>query len=387
MITKTQMNNDEAVLHYIRRYGPISKAIIARQTGITPPTVTNVTNHLMRKGLVYEDRREKAPLGRPSMLLQFKRELETILVIHVRTLKVTFHVVDAIQTVLAEKELSSVGLNADEIMQNIYRGAEECIEEFEGKISSIGMVMRGPVDSEKGISVSSPHAKWSNIPFKYILEEKFHLPVYMENDMRALATGEYYYGRGQGIQNLLVVKFSYGLGAAIVYRGQLYRGFTDTAGELGHMLTLDDDGKYVQVESVASETALRERVLSRIAKGAKTGLAKNAQVCGENFCAEPIYEAALNGDEVASEALQFVGRHLGIALTNINNLVNPERIVLSCAFGDAVGLIDPVIRNILDAHGSRTYPVEISYAGSGSEYILKGMVDIVCERRAGSAWL
>ena len=77
---KPQISNDEIILNYIRRHGPVSKALIARQTKITPPTVTNICTSLIRKGLVYEDRQERSALGRPSMLLDFNHDIETYLI-------------------------------------------------------------------------------------------------------------------------------------------------------------------------------------------------------------------------------------------------------------------------------------------------------------------
>ena len=74
------MNNDEIILNYIRRNGPVSKASIARNTGITAPTVTNICNALMEKDLIYMDREERSPVGRPSMLLRFNEHTETMMV-------------------------------------------------------------------------------------------------------------------------------------------------------------------------------------------------------------------------------------------------------------------------------------------------------------------
>ena len=89
---KPQISNDEIILNYIRRHGPVSKALIARQTKITPPTVTNICTNLIRKGLVYEDRQERSALGRPSMLLDFNHDIETYLIVHIRTHTIVFYV-------------------------------------------------------------------------------------------------------------------------------------------------------------------------------------------------------------------------------------------------------------------------------------------------------
>lgn len=86
MQTKQALNNDEIILNYTRRNGSVSKAIIARNTGITPPTVTNICSTLAEKGLIYEDRQERSALGRPSMLLKFNEQKEMMLMVHVLSL-------------------------------------------------------------------------------------------------------------------------------------------------------------------------------------------------------------------------------------------------------------------------------------------------------------
>ena len=168
-MVKPQISNDEIILNYIRRHGPVSKALIARQTKITPPTVTNICANLIRQGLVYEDRQERSALGRPSMLLGFNTDIETILIVHVRTHAIVYYVTTVGQHILHQAETSIIGCTADEIMQHMYKGMQEL---FNGdyQIKSIGLILRGPVDSSKGISIYSPNGKWNNIPFKYILE-------------------------------------------------------------------------------------------------------------------------------------------------------------------------------------------------------------------------
>lgn len=393
MQSKQVMSNDEIILNYIRRHGSVSKAIIARNTGITPPTVTNICTVLAQKGLIYEDRQERSALGRPSMLLKFNEQKEMMLIVHVRTHKIVMYVVQAGGIILNKVETSIIGSTIDEIMNQIYRGIEEVLGDIRWSIAVIGLILRGPVDSQKGISIYSPNVKWNNIPFKYILEERFHLPTYVENDVRCLANGEYYFGSGKDIDNLLVLKFSYGLGVSLVYKGIVYRGFNDCAGEVGY--TVIDMGEdqdtgeptYTRLESVASETAIREYVLEEIKKGRETSVATNQDILDNAFRVEPIYEAAVEGDEVCLEALNRVGKYLGVTLANLYNIINPQRIVISSVMGNAVSTMDPILRRVLESNLRRVQAVDLVYSGNGSYYTLLGMVDIVSTRRAREVWL
>ncbi len=381
------MRYDEIILNYIRRYGPVSKALIARQTGITPPTVTNICNSLLEKNLIYEEGQEKLSLGRPSLLLQFNETVEHILIVHVRTHRIVFSVVAPNQTVIEERVVSCWECSGDTILENMYQGIEDMLAMYRETIRSIGLILRGPVDSKQGISIYSPHAKWENVPFRYILEEKFGLPVYLENDMRALGTGEYYYGLGKDCQNLVVLKFSFGVGMALVYKGILYRGFADSAGELGHSIFCVDGNQSKTLEEVASETAIRNYIQEEMLKGRQTSLAGNALVFGDSFSGEPIYEAALVGDELAIEAVQIASRYLGMAIANITNTINPERIIISSSLSKAVDIVAPIIQEAVDTHTYRSNPVELVYSTEGSHYTLIGMVDMISAQRAKEIWL
>ncbi len=376
-----QISNEEAILNYIRRYGPTSKATIAKQTGITAPTVSTICSHLLKRKLIREYGEEKAYIGRPSTLLQFNKNIEFMLIVHIRTHNLFFYTVDLGSEILRQERISIIGKDPEAILEDISEGIKRALEEDTGKIKSIGIVMRGPVDSQQGISIYSPHGKWSNVPFKYILEERFHLPVYVDNDVRALTIGEYYYGKGQNATNLLVVKFSYGLGSAFLYNGELYRGFNDSSGELGYMVITTDEGKEIAMEEVASETALRNYVIGELNKGRPSLLKDDITILQDAFKVEPIYDAALKGDELALEALHEAGYYLGVALANTTNFLNPERIVLSSAMGKAVELMDPIIKKVLQAHSHRAQPVEIVYSGRGSYYTLLGMMEIVSTQR------
>ncbi|MBS4913503.1 MAG: ROK family transcriptional regulator [Veillonella sp.] len=393
MQSKQVMSNDEIILNYIRRHGSVSKAIIARNTGITPPTVTNICTVLAQKGLIYEDRQERSALGRPSMLLKFNEQKEMMLIVHVRTHKIVMYVVQAGGIILNKVETSIIGSTIDEIMNQIYRGIEEVLGDIRWSIAVIGLILRGPVDSQKGISIYSPNVKWNNIPFKYILEERFHLPTYVENDVRCLANGEYYFGSGKDIDNLLVLKFSYGLGVSLVYKGTVYRGFNDCAGEVGYtVIDMGEDQQsgeptYTRLESVASETAIREYVLAEIKKGRESSVATNPDILANAFRVEPIYEAAVEGDALCLEALNRVGKYLGVTLANLYNIINPQRIVISSVMGNAVSTMDPILRRVLESNLRRVQAVDLVYSGNGSYYTLLGMVDIVSTRRAREVWL
>ena len=378
---------DVQVLDFIRRYGPVSKAMIARKTGITAPTVTNICKSLAHIRLIREEGQEKVVLGRPSTLIGFSADVENYLVIHVRTQKLHIYVVNAGTEVLHKEVISTIGMEGDLITRHMLSATDEIIQSKQYDIKAIGLILRGPVDSEKGIVIFSPHAEWKNVPFKYIFEERYQLPVYMENDMHALTLGEYYFGAGQGIENLVVVKMSYGLGASLIIDGQLYRGFSDGAGELGHTIVAWEDGVYRSLEEVGSETSIRNYVLEAIERGEKTSLAKLESVTGPDFVVAPIYEAAVHGDKVAIAAMEKAGKYLGIALANIINLMNPEQMILSSDLGEASKLMNPILQEAIHKYSYRVHPIEISYSGKGYNQILRGMVDIICTARASSIWL
>ena len=200
----------------------------------------------------------------------------------------------------------------------------------------VGVSFGGPVDFAAGKVRLSHHVPgWEGMPLVQRLRDEFGAPVQVDNDANVAALGEYRFGAGQGCDSLLYVTVSTGVGGGWVLNGQIWRGHEGMAGEIGHTVVDPTGpvclcGKHGCVERMASGPYLAQDARDRIAAEPARGAAMLALAGGDPAALDTrhVAAAAAQGDPLAVELLQSVGRALGRGLGNAANLVNPERFVL-----------------------------------------------------------
>ncbi|MSR77304.1 MAG: ROK family protein [Candidatus Omnitrophica bacterium] len=201
------------------------------------------------------------------------------------------------------------------------------------KLRGIGVCIPGAVDPVKGTVPHSPNLPgWEGIPLKKILESKFHLPVRMANDAKAVAVAENVFGQGKGLQNFIYLTVSTGIGSGIFSRGKLLEGASFSAGESGHMVIVSGGdpclcGNKGCLEAYASGTAMAKFAAAEIKKG-KYSKVTGLLSPGETLTARVLGKAAKAGDVLALEAYARGGYYLGIGLANLLNILNPEKLIL-----------------------------------------------------------
>lgn len=196
--------------------------------------------------------------------------------------------------------------------------------EYYRRIIAIGMTLPGFADTETGIWIESDFMGVSNYPIGEILQKELNLPVYIENDCKACALAERYFGSGKDCENYLYVTVSNGIGASLFINGELYDGAFQHAGELG-LCVMKEGGRL-------SETGVRG-VLEMYASG--RGLLENfvelggpAVIDGETTGGPQISRLAKEGDEIALKTLELEGRYLGKAFALACNILDPQKIIV-----------------------------------------------------------
>lgn len=378
----TNSINDLTVLNTIRRRGPISRIDIARLTNLTPPTVINIANKLLDAGLILEYMIGESSGGRRPLLLKTNPGFAEVIVVLIRSKNIEVYRTDADGEVIKKKSHSIEKLTTDDIINWMTASLKTCIEEAEAPVAAISIVVRGPVNSVAGISVYAPSIGWRNVPLKSIVEEKFRIPVFVENDVKAMTRGEYYYNFIKETDNVVLVKVGHGIGAGIIIAGELYRGLTNGAGEIGHTIIdvtgpVCSCGNYGCLEALASEAALISSVVRAIKEGQKSMISEMVQGELENVTADDIYQAAAEQDDLAIFMLRQVARYLGIGIANIFNTFNPEIVVIGGGLAQAQEFIEETIRSTVEerAMGNSYRAAEIRFTTS-KEGTIKGAVDM-----------
>ncbi len=215
-------------------------------------------------------------------------------------------------------------------------------------LGGVGIAAAGALDMERGVITASPNLPgWKNIPLRDIMEKRLGIRTFLLNDANAAALGEHRFGVGRGVDDLVYITVSTGIGGGLIIGGKIYSGICGSAGEIGHM-TIDVNGPRCRcgnigcLETLASGTALAMEARERIAHGAKTSMLELAGGEPGDITAKTVSEAARGGDPVALELVSRAGSYLGVGMVNLINIFNPEMIIVGggmSRMGDM--LLDP----------------------------------------------
>jgi len=349
--------NKSTILNVIRTQGPVSRAEIAKQTKLTPPTVTNIVGELLESQLVVESALGESTGGRKPIMLRINASAYHVIGVYagakkIRTVTATL---DGKVQQQAERSLPSEP-SPEQFLKHLQQAVQQVIDATPAgqPFLGIGVGMHGLVDPERGVSVFAPNLNLHDVPIKQVLEAHFHLPVEVENDVRALALAESWFGQGQGIADFICVNVGTGVGAGIIINHALYHGPSFTAGEMGHT-TIDVNGprcscgNYGCLEALAAGPALVKRAQSAIRFG-KPSLLEQMTDSLDDLTGDLIYQAAEQGDALAVEVLADTGRYLGIGIANLINTLNPTSIIIS---GGVAGAGDFVLRPLQETVRTR----------------------------------
>lgn len=360
--------NESLILSVIRKNKYISRSDIAKITNLTPPTVTNIINKLIDNGLVKEDKIGESNGGRPPVFLKINSKAFNIILVLIGTNTMKYYLVDAEIKSLKIKSSSIKNKEGELIIQELIETINEFKKVSKSKVAGIGVVVRGPVKSYEGISVFSPNIGWRNVPIKKIIEKECRIPLFLENDVRAMALGEFYNDAAKDVEDMIFLKVGYGIGSTIIINGKIYRGKNEMAGEIGHT-TLDISGSlcscgnYGCFETLASEKALVNNVIKRIKEGSQSLVLDYVDGDIENIEPEIIYKAAAKNDKVSLNELSNVARYLGIGISNIINIFNPELVVIAGGIVRARQYIEEILFRTIENRA-----LEGSYTGCRIEF-------------------
>lgn len=223
-----------------------------------------------------------------------------------------------------------------QITTDIARAIDEKCEELgqgKSKLAAIGMGAPGFIEMKTGFIYHAVNIGWRDFPLKDRLEMESGLPVTVDNDANIAALGEMWRGAGDGAKNLLCVTLGTGVGGGIVANGQILHGVNGMAGEIGHITSIAKGGapcncgKTGCLETIASATGIARIATEGLAKTPASKLQAIFDEAGA-ITSKDVFDAAATGDSLANEVLDEVCFHLGLALANLANALNPEKIVI-----------------------------------------------------------
>ncbi len=355
-ITLVKSHNLRAILLSFLHNEHISRIQLARQTNLSSTTITNLISELIDQGIVIEEgiesHTDERRVGRPPTALRLVPDARYAVGVHIGIGVVRIAIADLYAKLIHNQIFSfDVHTPAEIVLARIASEIRSEIQESgitPNRILGVGVGASGLVNFHEGINILAPNLGWIDVPIRDFLHQQLNLPVVVDNNVRAMALGEAFFGAGQGAGSLAFVYGRVGVGAGFIFNGQVFRGSAAGAGEIGHIKMIANPaetcrcGKQGCLETLVSETVLT-REAKRIAEHNPQGTLADLmrQDPSANFT-ETIFAAARMGDAHVLELVQTQACYLGIALANLVNVMNPELILLGGLFAQGHDLIVPV---------------------------------------------
>jgi predicted NBD/HSP70 family sugar kinase len=305
-------------------HGPLTRAEIARRTGLSAAAVTKAVRPLMAVGYLVEDpSAESRTLGRPACPVRVDPGKAFFIGVKVTGDEIIAVLTDLCCRVRVARHLLLSAHEPEKVLPEITAMVQELLTEADGfgvAVRGLGIAVSGDVDGAEGVVRYSPFLEWREIALAEIAGTATGLPVTVENDVRALTVAEQWFGSGIGLDSFALVTVGAGVGCGLVVHGQVVSGAHGVAGEIGHV-SIDPQGPPCLcgnrgcVEAIAADPAIVRAIREATAQPVTTP-------------AEAL-ELARSGDPFAREVYSRAGQAIGRALGSVVNLFGPERVVIS----------------------------------------------------------
>jgi predicted NBD/HSP70 family sugar kinase/DNA-binding MarR family transcriptional regulator len=351
MTNDIRQNNKEmhikSVLNHIRKYSPISRVELCKALRISKPTITNIINDLLSKGLVIETGTVQSNSGRRRIHLEINAEAGfciglciTRTMAYASIIDINLHIRYSVSTPINHS------VSASELNTNIIALIERLLRSSKvdfSKLLGIGIAAPGFIDYKNGILLNFEIEKneviehtFKEVPIKKCLSNHFNLPVMVENDANVRVLGEYWYGYGVNYNNILLVLCDEGIGSGIIQRGHILRGEISLNHGIGH-LSLDPHGplctcgRHGCIESYASRNAIFREIKKRRKAGEYTSLTTS----DDKLLINEIGLHADKGDPLCCDVLNRAASAIGQGIAMLSGIVNPEIIIITGGTADA----------------------------------------------------
>ncbi len=353
----------DAVLKLIWEQRRISRAEIARMAGLSRSTVSEIVGEILPTGLVAEIGEGPSGGGRRPIVLEFRDDACVILGVEMGGAHVAVALTDLRGKVLAwETQDHPVRTDPEGTRQVIDELCAKCLATPEGAgrpLVGIGVAVPSPVDPARPNRLSAVVLpEWKESLGLDDLSQKYNVPLFVDNDANLGALAEHWWGLGGNTDDLAYIKVATGIGSGHIIGGEIYRGATGVAGEIGH-IAIDPKGKVCIcglrgcLVTFVGARGLEARAVELMPEYPQSTLT------GRDFNIQDIEDAALTRDPLAMHVIREAAGHLGTAVAGLMNLMNPAVVVLG---GDLSRLGELVLDPLRETVRSRTLVSSVAAA-------------------------
>jgi transcriptional regulator of PTS gene len=323
------------ILGYFANNGNTTIPDLSKDLDVSVPKITSLVNELILEGLIKDYGKIESTGGRKPNLYGIVPDSAFFIGVDVKQSHINIGLSDLQKNVVKISEKLDYKLdNTAESLEALCSYIQNFISELDvpsDRVLGIGINLSGRINYTTGHSYSFFH--FDESPLAEIIQSRVGIPVFLENDSRAMAYGEFCVGAVEEEKDVLFLNLDYGIGVGILFDGQIYYGKSGYAGEVGHMPFFDNErichcGKKGCLETEASGWALTRMFREKLAEGSSSVLTSTQKIRPEDITMDDIIEAALNDDVLAIELIARVGENLGRGIAALINVLNPELVVL-----------------------------------------------------------
>jgi glucokinase-like ROK family protein len=386
---QTKAYNTRLVLRTIYDSDRISRADVARATGLTRPTVSDAVANLRKRALVEEVGQGPSAGGKPPILLSVVDDSRHAIAIDLASGEFRGAVVNLRGEIRHRVSLPLDGRDGDDALALVYELVDRLVAASSSSLLGIGLGTPGLMDPMNGVVRRAVNLDWQDLPLRSLLKKRYGLPLYVANDCQVAALAEFTFGEAKGTENLVVVKVEHGIGAGIVLNGQLFHGDTFGAGEIGHVVVAENGrpcrcGHVGCLETVASNRAIIERAQATACEDPHSLLHQFARRPEEIGIPE-ICRAVEAGDEAMRQAILEVGRYLGLAVANLIGVLSVRCILIAgsvTCFGQLLldAIQQEMVQRSLSAVARET---RLGVSSIGSDIVILGAAALVLTQELG----
>lgn len=378
--TSLKEANQARLVEALQYSGTMTQADLSRFTGLAPSTVSNIVRELTAAGLLRIS--PTVSHGRTAQAVRLAREAGVLVAADFGHRHLTVALADLAYEVLGERRVElDWDHRVDDGLAEVDRITSELLAAAglgRELVVGVGMGLPAPIDSRTGqVGAPSQLPGWVGVDAAALATRRLGIPVRVDNDANLGALAEDRWGAGRGADNVAYVKLSDGVGSGLVIRGELYAGSIGTAGEIGHA-TMNEFGEVCRcgnrgcLETLVGTGVLLDQLAVNHSR--HRDIAEVVRLAGA-------------GDVACRRVLEDAGQHIGVAVSNLCNIFNPDRIIIGGELAQAQELLLGAIRRVVNRQGipSAAQVVEIVTAELGARSHLLGALIVASGGSAVSA--
>lgn len=325
------------ILQMIYEWGPISRVSLSRELGLTRGTITTIIKKLIGLDIVDEVGKGSSGTrrGRREILLHMNPDAGYVISVHIALTYLSYGVVNLNGQIVQKETLHfEIGATPEVVLEQLFQGLNKMLEEHDLSLDSmfgVGLAIPGIIDYDEGSVIVQSLDGWIHYPLREEIEQRLGLDVYIENDVKTITLGEYQFGTGNHVRDMVCLWLEDGIGVGIINNGRLIRGVTSSAGEIGFnqfILDMSSNKSILMPEKPKyyGDLLCFTNIIESIRRGLDEGW--DSSLTHESGI-DDFIEATEQGDPLAIYVTRLFGRHIAVVCMNQIYAYNPHVLLLS----------------------------------------------------------